>query len=1315
MTLVTVNSVVAQTKYTADFSTSPRFDYEGGQTYYKTRTTVNIGGVNYLIHNAINADFTWTGSAVSYNPYSGVGLLIEREDQQLFNFYGIDLNYTSVNTDLAHAPWLTVSYQGANGQAAPADAYNETSKNFSVSKPAGLAVKYVQLYFADVATLLLDNLIVGPASTTPTCFNPTIPTISATKTSICAGSSTILTIQSGSLNDATNWKWYSGSCGGTPVGTGSAIQVSPGSTTTYYVRGEGGCVTPGSCASQQITVNSPFFASLSNNGPLTCTRTSVTLTTTGGPQGATYTYSGGAQVNSTNPATATVSQAGPYSVTVTVPGGCVATASTSVSSNTAAPTATLSASPSATLTCAQTSLTLTAGGGGSSYAFNGPGVVSQSNNQAVVNRAGSYSVSVSSANGCSATATTTISQNTTAPTASLMSSGTLSCSQTSVTLTASPSGQTYTFSGPGVVSQNGNTATVNAGGLYSVTVLSGNGCSSVASTAVSQDNSAPVASLMSSGSLTCAITSVTLTASPSGQTYRFSGPGVVSQSGNTAVVNTAGTYSVTVVSGNGCSSVVTTSVAGDQSVPTVSITPTGATLTCTNPSATLTATGTGSFRWNTGAQTATITATSAGTYSVTVTGSNGCTATASTLVNSDQTPPSVSITPTSGTLTCASPTLTLTVNTSAPTLRWSTGQTTPSVTVNTAGTYSVTATGANGCSATSNSVLIESSQTTPSATLVASGGLSCAVTSVTLTANADSGLSYRFGSGATQVGNSNTATVNVAGTYSVTVTNTATGCTNTASVVVGQDNSQPTVSISPSSATLTCGLPTATLTANTSASGLIWSTGQTASSITVNVAGTYSVTVTSANGCQAVAQASVSGTTDAPSAPTLAAAPATTTSGQPITVTASGCSAGTITWIALGGTGQANGNTYTLTQPGNYTLSASCSLNSCTSSPSAPLALQIRPGGFAIIGVSMVNCQLVDAARGNYQVQFTPQYAGQTSDPISFSVVNELAATTAPAPYSLRLYTDNPTITLVATQAGNGEARFAYNWLASCQSGTSPNRPPTTTGIPNQTIVQGQAYQLQLTSYFTDPDGQALTFQASGLPAGLSLTGSVISGTPSQTGLVSVNVTAIDPGGLQVSTSFQLTVSPMPVMPPSGFAIVGVSTVSCQVIGAGERQLTFTPQYAGVSGQPISFSVVNERRPTTAPGPYTLRLYTDNPAITLSAQQGSAVSSYRYNWLAVCNPAGRVGLGEAESMLVVRVLGNPLTGEVVQVEVQGADGQPVQVSLTNLQGQLVSERSIQQAGQVEFLSLPVASQPAGLLVLRVSTPTQNQTLKVLKR
>ncbi len=74
------------------------------------------------------------------------------------------------------------------------------------------------------------------------CINPTIPTLTATVNPTCSGNPTTLSIQTGNLNSATNWQWYSGSCGGTSVGSGTSVSVSPGVTTTYYARGEGGCV-----------------------------------------------------------------------------------------------------------------------------------------------------------------------------------------------------------------------------------------------------------------------------------------------------------------------------------------------------------------------------------------------------------------------------------------------------------------------------------------------------------------------------------------------------------------------------------------------------------------------------------------------------------------------------------------------------------------------------------------------------------------------------------------------------------------------------------------------------------------------------------------------------------------------------------------------------------------------------------------------------------------------------------------------------------------------------------------------------------------
>ena len=116
------------------------------------------------------------------------------------------------------------------------------------------------------------------------------------------------------------------------------------------------------------------------------------------------------------------------------------------------------------------------------------------------------------------------------------------------------------------------------------------------------------------------------------------------------------------------------------------------------------------------------------------------------------------------------------------------------------------------------------------------------------------------------------------------------------------------------------------------------------------------------------------------------------------------------------------------------------------------------------------------------------------------------------------------------------------------------------------------------------------------------------------------------------------------------------ATVSCEVVGAGQRRVSFSPIYDGANGEPISFSVVNEFAPTTATGPYSLNLYTDNPVITLNAQQGSSVASYTYHWLAVCTPAARVGSGETSSGLSVRVLGNPIEGNTAEVEIRGING-----------------------------------------------------------
>ncbi|WP_211161608.1 Ig-like domain-containing protein [Flavobacterium solisilvae] len=81
---------------------------------------------------------------------------------------------------------------------------------------------------------------------------PTSITVGATP--ICEGTSTTLTLAGGTQGTGATAEWFSGSCGGTPAGTGNSITVSPTTTTTYFVRYSGDCNTT-TCASVTVIVN----------------------------------------------------------------------------------------------------------------------------------------------------------------------------------------------------------------------------------------------------------------------------------------------------------------------------------------------------------------------------------------------------------------------------------------------------------------------------------------------------------------------------------------------------------------------------------------------------------------------------------------------------------------------------------------------------------------------------------------------------------------------------------------------------------------------------------------------------------------------------------------------------------------------------------------------------------------------------------------------------------------------------------------------------------------------------------------------------
>ena len=78
--------------------------------------------------------------------------------------------------------------------------------------------------------------------------------ILASNNNFCLGGSTNLTVDGGSLVNGAQWVWYENSCGGTQIGTGSTITITPSNSSTYYVRAEGGTCGNTACVDVFISV-----------------------------------------------------------------------------------------------------------------------------------------------------------------------------------------------------------------------------------------------------------------------------------------------------------------------------------------------------------------------------------------------------------------------------------------------------------------------------------------------------------------------------------------------------------------------------------------------------------------------------------------------------------------------------------------------------------------------------------------------------------------------------------------------------------------------------------------------------------------------------------------------------------------------------------------------------------------------------------------------------------------------------------------------------------------------------------------------------
>ncbi len=616
--------------------------------------------------------------------------------------------------------------------------------------------------------------------------------------STCSGGNPI-TLNPGAY---TSYIWTTGA-------TSQTINVSPVANTTYTVTvtNATGCTAIGSVTVSVNTIPPPSMPPAS-----TCAGAPPVTLNPGAYVG--YSWSTGATSSTINVSPSATTT---YSVSVTAANGCTNSGSVTVTVNTATPPVLTPAS-----VCAGNAATLNAGGGYTGYVWS-TGATSQSINVSPVSTT-SYTVTVTAAGGCTATASTTVTVNNitppSIPPASLCAGG------NPVSLNAGAGFMSYAWS------SGQNTQSINVSPIgtttYTVTVTAAGGCTATANTTVTVNNITPPS--IPSAAICAGGNPVSLDAGTGFSTYAWS-TGASTQAINVSPASTT-TYSVTVTDGNNCtaSNVVTVTVNNLASftIPTTPI--------CSGNSSTLNAGAYSSYTWSSGQTTQSITVSpiTGTTYTVTVTNSSGCTAigTATVAVNNL---PNTAI---SGSTTfCTGGSTTLSAGAGFAQYLWSNSATSQSINVSIAGTYIVTVTDVNGCTATAQTTVTESASLSP----VITGDLSICQGETT-TLDAGTGFANYLWSNGAITSSINTGT---AGTYSVTVTD-INGCSGTDSETI-INNATPSVSIT-GNGNLCIGAST-TLNASAGFAQYQWSTGTFGQSITGSTAGNYSVTVTDANGC----------------------------------------------------------------------------------------------------------------------------------------------------------------------------------------------------------------------------------------------------------------------------------------------------------------------------------------------------------------------------------------------------------------------------------------------------------------------------------
>ncbi|MEZ2443390.1 gliding motility-associated C-terminal domain-containing protein [Chitinophaga sp. RCC_12] len=713
---------------------------------------------------------------------------------------------------------------------------------------AGGTAPYSYLWSNGGTTATINNLPAGTYTATITDVNGCDTSVSVTVTEPEALSFTTSQVNVNCHGDSTGSATVTADGGRRPYSylwsngaTTAAIGNLTAGTYTCTITDAHGCDTT---ATITIVETAAIKAAVTQDNVL-CNggnTGSISVAASGGTAPYSYLWSNGATTAAINNLTI-----GTYTCTIADVNGC----DTSISVTITEPDALSFTTSQVNVNChgdSTGSVTVTADGGTSPYSY----LWSNGGTAATVNNltAGTYTCTITDGHGCDTTATVTITE-TTAVTATATHDNVLCNGGNTGSATVAASGGTAPYSY--LWSNGGTTATINnlPAGTYTATITDVNGCDTSISVTVTEPDA--LSFTTSQVNVNChgdSTGSATVTADGGRRPYSY----LWSNGATTATISNlaAGTYTCTITDAHGCDTAATVTITETAAV-TAAITQNNVLCNGGNTGSISIAANGGtapySYLWSNGATTAAISNLTIGTYTCTITDVNGCDTSVSVTVTE---PGALSFITSQLNVDChggnnGSATVTVAGGTAPYNYLWSNGGTTATANNLAGGRYTCTITDGHGCDTTATVTITETTAVTATAThdnVLCNGGNTG---SATVTASGGTApYSYLWSNGGT------TATINnlPADTYTATVTD-ANGCDTSISVTITEPDA---LSVTTSQLNVNCdggntGSATVTAAGGTAPYSYLWSNGGTAATANNLAPGTYTCTITDANGC----------------------------------------------------------------------------------------------------------------------------------------------------------------------------------------------------------------------------------------------------------------------------------------------------------------------------------------------------------------------------------------------------------------------------------------------------------------------------------